>query len=69
MARYRDAVHWIACNDAPGDDDNVQQLSGAISVLLVADVWGKTAEAVALDVLNFRTYAVQQGLPPFGSGE
>jgi hypothetical protein len=53
-ASYREAVQWIADNDAAGDDDPVDVLNGLISVLLVADIFRVDADKVARDVWNRR---------------
>lgn len=51
---YRDAIHWIAANDAPGDKPTIRQYQTFLTVLLVADVWGKPSLDVASDVLRKR---------------
>jgi len=53
-ASYREAVRWIADNDAPADDEPVDVLAGYTTVLLVADVFGREAEDVARDVWRVR---------------
>jgi len=55
-ASYREAVQWIASNDAPGDDDalEVEAVRGYISTCLVADLFGVEAERVARDVVRAR---------------
>lgn len=52
-AKYDDAIAWIAYNDEPTDMD-LLTVADLISVQLVADVWGKTPDRVAQDVLNIR---------------
>lgn len=47
---YGDAVRWIADNDATGDNDSVEVVSGYISVVLVADLFGADPWKVAVDV-------------------
>jgi hypothetical protein len=54
MARYMEAVAWIANNDEPGETD-AETVSEMISVLLVADLWRKEPEQVADDVLRARS--------------
>lgn len=53
---YRFGVEWIALNDDPGSSDaqNVEELRGLISVLLLADLFGKAPEDVARDVARYR---------------
>jgi hypothetical protein len=55
-ASYRQGVAWIALNDDPGSIEKYQldTLSGLISVLLLADLFGKDSEAVARDVIAYR---------------
>lgn len=50
---YMDGVSWIAENDEPTLDD-VNEISNLISVLLLADLFGRTPEEVAIDVLRVR---------------
>ncbi len=63
MASYKDAVSWIAANDGAGDTPNGMDyamahddVKGLISVCLVADVWGKVQDEVAVDVLRERGF-------------
>lgn len=56
--KYATAVEWIAVNDEPMELD-LEGVQGYISVLLVADVFGKEAEDVAKDVISLR-----KGAPP-----
>ncbi len=63
MASYKDAVFWIAANDGAGDTpDGMEypaahdEVRGMISVCLVADVWGKVQDEVAVDVLRQRGF-------------
>lgn len=55
-ASYKHAVRWIAANDDIGSPDctNADIVSGYISTLLVADIFGKDADKVAQDVVNQR---------------
>jgi hypothetical protein len=54
-ASYRRAVEWIAANDNAGDNEDVDALSGYLSVLLVADLFDKfDSETVARDVYRER---------------
>ncbi len=50
---YKRAIEIIALNDEPGITDPMD-IAGMISVQLVADLWGKDAEDVALAVSKFR---------------
>lgn len=53
---YRFGVSWIAENDDPASSDaeNVEELRGLISVMLLADLFGKEPEDVARDVAKYR---------------
>jgi hypothetical protein len=55
---YKQAVEWIAINDEPGADwaYKIPEVSQMVTVLLVADLTGKDAVEVALDVINYRRY-------------
>ncbi|HEY7195500.1 MAG TPA: hypothetical protein VH439_17285 [Gemmatimonadales bacterium] len=53
---YLRAVEWIALNDEPTLTD-AAELSELISVVLVADLWGKEPDDVARDVLQARAEA------------
>ena len=52
---YKTAVQWIADNDEPTQFD-AYEVSGFISVQLVADLYGKDSFDVALDVVNVRLH-------------
>lgn len=52
-ASYRYGVAWIAQNDEAGEDD-LDVVAEMISVLLLADLFDKTPETVASDVLRRR---------------
>lgn len=54
MAKYRDAVRWIARNDDPGETD-AETVQFNVTVGLVADVFGKACLDVARDVVTART--------------
>jgi len=63
MASYKEAVAWIAANDGAGDTREGMDYAAAhgdvrcmISVYLVADVWGKVQDEVAIDVLRERGF-------------
>lgn len=63
MASYKEAVAWIASNDGAGDTPEGMDYAAAhddvrsmISVCLVADVWGKIQDEVAVDVLKVRGF-------------
>lgn len=51
---YRFGVAWIAENDNPGDNEGVDQVAGYVSVLLLADLFGKEPERVAQDIVRYR---------------
>lgn len=59
-ASYERAIGWIADNDEPGEYD-IDTMASLISVVLVADLWGKDPARVARDVVNRRKRA---GNPP-----
>lgn len=50
----REAVEWIALNDAAGDDDPVDILAGLVSVVLVAALFGKEPIDIARRVYKHR---------------
>lgn len=52
--RYTYAIAWIAENDEPLTTDP-EEISSFISVLLIADLFGKEPAKVARDVANYRT--------------
>lgn len=60
MIEYRDAIEWIALNDALAtldstvDEATQEELLGKASVDMVADLWNKTRATVARDVIRFR---------------
>jgi hypothetical protein len=54
MARYKDAIEWIARNDNPGDYETAEEISRYLTVGLVADLWGKSESDVAVDVERVR---------------
>lgn len=53
---YRRAIIWIAYNDDPGSSHafSVKHVSQMVSVVLVADIFGKTPEQVAKAVVRRR---------------
>lgn len=53
---YARAVDWIARNDEDVlmDESDIEEMSGLISVVLVADLWGKDPGVVARDVIKMR---------------
>lgn len=57
---YKFGVRWIADNDDPGSSDaqNVEAVKGYISVLLLADLFGKDALEVAEAVVKVRRQEV-----------
>lgn len=52
-ASYRKAVEWIALNDDTAETD-ARNMSYTISVLLIADIFGKDPMGVANAVIRFR---------------
>ena len=63
MAIYRDAIQWIADNDWAGDTptnltwtEAFAGVDGLVTVCLVADVFGKDQDTVAVDVLRARGF-------------
>lgn len=58
-ASYRRACDWIASEDEPTLRDPAA-VSAMISVLLVADLFGITAEVVAKDVIKRRVVIQEQ---------
>jgi hypothetical protein len=50
----REAVEWIVLNDSPGDDDPPEELAGFVSVVLVADLFGKEPIDIARRVYKQR---------------
>lgn len=50
----REAVGWIAMNDNPGNGDGLRDITGYISVLLVADLWRVPSGVVARLVIAVR---------------
>lgn len=55
---YKFGVAWIALNDNAGENLSAEELSGTISVLLLADLFGKDPEKVAKDVIAYRLKTV-----------
>jgi hypothetical protein len=55
---YGAAILWIAENDNDWDNEGAEELSGYISVALVADLFGKSAAEVAQDVYALRNGSV-----------
>lgn len=53
MMGLRKACEWIAFNDEPTDLD-VESVSGIISVVFAADIYGKTAKEIAERVVAIR---------------
>ena len=51
---YDMAIEWIALNDEPTIMD-CSQMEDLISVLLVADLFGRTPKSVANHVISFRS--------------
>ena len=57
---YREAIEWIAINDEPGGSAEFADIKSYISVVLVADVFGKRASQVARQVLALRAEALAE---------
>jgi hypothetical protein len=55
-ASYRKAVIWIALNDGSGDSWalEVGEVANQLTVVLVADLFGISADRVASDVVSYR---------------
>lgn len=53
MASYRKGIEWIALNDEDASTDR-SVIEGLISVLLLADLFDRSVEGVARDVLDAR---------------
>lgn len=52
---YAVACAWIAANDNPGEQtDNPESVQGYVTVALVADLYGRTQDEVARDVVRAR---------------
>jgi hypothetical protein len=73
MARYRDAVQWIAANDGASDTkdlaypDALTLVSEQVTVVMVADIFGRSERKVGADVLRARGVRKPRGwreLPP-----
>lgn len=67
-ASYRFGVEWIAMNDDAGsmeametDADHEERVAGYISTGLLADLFGKTAESVARDIVRKRKQLRNEG--------
>jgi hypothetical protein len=52
-ASYRRAVEWIALNDDARDAEGLPTLTGYLSVVMTADLWGKAPQVVAADVMAY----------------
>lgn len=50
---YEFGVEWIAMNDEPNELD-WNEVSGFISVCLLADMFNLSQEKVAIDIVRFR---------------
>lgn len=55
-AGYRDAVDFIAQNDAPGDGDDADAIQSYTTVVLVASIFGTDPARVARDVARRRRH-------------
>lgn len=71
MAKYSDAIDWIAHNDS-GDDtppdmswaDAFDEIRYMLTVVMTADVFGKSGDIVAEDVLKERGFKKPKGWTP-----
>lgn len=61
MASLQQAVKWIALNDNAADNESVEDTAGYISVVLVADLFGKDAMEVARKVVWWRKQFFKEG--------
>jgi predicted P-loop ATPase/GTPase len=50
---YKKAVEWIAINDEPSETD-LEEISGFLTVTLIADLFNIDEQVVAKDVLKIR---------------
>lgn len=53
QASYRDGLEWIALNDEPGELD-WEPVSGSISTILLADLFGLDPEVTAQQIVDLR---------------
>jgi hypothetical protein len=60
---YKFGVAWIALNDNAGENLSAEELSGTISVLLLADLFGKEPIDVANAVCEFRRKQKEKDVP------
>ena len=53
---YKEAIAWIALNDAPGDDDalDIEATKCYVTSVLIADIFGVDDEKVGKDIVLFR---------------
>lgn len=51
---YRQAIQFIALNDAPADNSPPEELQGYVSVVLVSEIFDVHVERVAADVYLWR---------------
>ena len=65
MASYKDAVKWIADEDAVGDtpksmtfEQAFDAVDNILTVALVADVWGLQPQRLAVDVVKARGFTM-----------
>jgi hypothetical protein len=59
-----DAINWIAQNDNSGNGDEVNDIAGYISTLLVADLWHQEPKVIAHIICSVRK---RLGLPVGGA--
>lgn len=71
MATYKDSVRWIAENDGAGDtpdtltwDEAFNVTDGLVTIVMVADIFGKVAQDVTVDVLRARGFRKPRGWAP-----
>lgn len=63
MAKYQEAMKWIAENDGPGDPESldVNHVSSMVTVLLVADIFKKIPRNVAGEIIKYRLFKMGLG--------
>jgi hypothetical protein len=50
---YESAIQWLANNDDPAERD-IENIRATVTVGLVSDLYGRSVERVAVDVLKAR---------------
>lgn len=54
MKGLKFAIEWIALNDSAGDGLTEEEISGLISVVLIADLFDKDPREIARKIVKFR---------------